>query len=96
MIALRLFAARIVVGEVDAVGETRRYGAHLRPLPAIAVAAAAEDDGERAARRLAQRLQRRLERVGRVRVIDDDVDVVADVPLHSPGNAMRFARALRH
>jgi hypothetical protein len=39
----RVLAARIVVGDVDHVGQFGGDRAHLRPLAAIAVAAAAED-----------------------------------------------------
>ena len=43
---LGVLAARIVVGDVDAVGASGRDPAHQRPLAAVAVAAGAEDDDE--------------------------------------------------
>ena len=45
--------------------------AHQRPLLAVAVAARAEDDGQPAVAELPRRAQHVLERVGRVRVVDD-------------------------
>ena len=66
-----VFAARVVVGDDHAVGAFFRDRRHLRALAAIAVAAAAEHAGQAAGRVLAQARQRLLERVGRVRVVDD-------------------------
>src|SRR5204862_6228605 len=40
----RVFAARVIARDYDAVGEPRGDLAHLRTLAAIAIAAAAEDD----------------------------------------------------
>ncbi len=86
-IALRFFAARIVARHVESVGETRGDLAHLRTFPAIAVAAAAEDDRERAGRGLAEGAQGAFERVGRVRVVDDHVHAVTAEMLHASRNA---------
>ena len=85
----RVLAARIVVGDDDDIGEPRRDRAHHRPLARVAVAAAAEHDDEPAAAMRAQRRERRLERVGRMGVIDDHrraVGVRGDM-LHPPRRA---------
>ena len=52
--------------------------AHHRPLAAVAVAAGAEHDDEPAARVGPQRIERLGERVGLVRVVDEDRRAVAD------------------
>ncbi len=67
----RILAARVVVGDDDAIGQALGDGAHLRPLAGVAVAAAAEDDDEPAAAMRAQRGKHGLERIGRMRVVDD-------------------------
>ena len=72
---LRRFAARIVAGDVNAIRKRRCNAAHLRALAAIAIAAAPEHDGQLVRRRFAQRDQRVLERIGRMRVVDHDVDI---------------------
>jgi hypothetical protein len=88
----RRFTTRVVARHDDAVGEARRDGAHPRPLGRVAIAAAPEHAPERAAAGAGegpQRDERLLERVGRVRVVDDDIRR-ADVPraigdaLHPP------------
>ena len=68
----RILAARIVVGDDDAIGEPRGDLAHQRALAAVAIAAAAEDDDEPAAGMGAKRGQHRLQRVGLVGVVDID------------------------
>ena len=57
--------------------EPRGDLAHDRTLAAVAVAAAAEDDAEPAARELARGGQHALERVGRVGVVDDHEERLA-------------------
>ena len=69
---LGLLAARIVVGDDDVIGERGGDPAHDRPLALVAVAAAAEHAHEPARRERAQRLERGRQRVGLVRVVDDD------------------------
>ena len=67
------FSERGIVGGRDRdVGEAARDLAHRRPLAAVAVAAAAEDQDDLAVRQLAHRREQPLERVGRVRVVDED------------------------
>ena len=75
--AAGLFAARIVVGDDDAVGFLRGDGAHHRPLAGVAVAAGAEHHDQPAVDIRPQRLQRLGERVGLVRVVDEDRRAVA-------------------
>ena len=68
----RILAARVVGGEDRAVGELGDDAAHQRPLRPVAVAARAEDDDEPSLAQLARpRAQHVLERVRRVRVVDD-------------------------
>ena len=104
MIALRVFAARVVAGDDHLVGERARDAAHQRALAAVAVAAAAEHAHELAVRvprgrcsrrhELAQRAQHLLERVGRVRVVDDDERLrAAAVALDAPGHRLHCASA---
>ena len=90
-----VLAARIVVGDDDAVGEPRGDLAHHRPLAGIAVAAAAEHHDEPAAAMRAERREHGLERVGRVRVIDDDGRAVGARRhmLHAAGRAFEPLRA---
>ena len=76
-IACRIFAARIVVGDDDAVGIFGGDRAHQRPLAGIAVAAGAEHHHELALGVGPQRLQRLRQRVGLVGVIDKDRRAVA-------------------
>ena len=67
-----VFAARIVVGDDDAVGLGGGDGAHQGPLAAVAVAAGAEHHDEPAAGVGPQRLERLGERIGLVRIVDED------------------------
>ena len=68
----RVLAARVVGGDDRDVGEVARDPAHHRPLLAVAVAAAAEDADDAPGVELARGREHVLERVGRVRVVDDD------------------------
>lgn len=65
-------AARIVVGDDDMIGVPGRDLAHDRPLARVAVAAGAEDHDELALRVGPERLQRLGERIGLVRVVDEN------------------------
>ena len=67
-----VLAARIVVGDIGDVGKLVGDGAHLRTLAAIAIAAAAEDDGEPFLRIGPQGGQHRAQRIGRMGVVDED------------------------
>ncbi len=64
---------------IDDVGELARDLAHQRPLAAIAVASGAEDDDHPPVAKIARGPEHRLERVGRVRVVDDDGERLAFV-----------------
>ena len=57
---------------IDDVGAARRDRAHHRPLAGIAVAAAAEHDDEASGHERAQRREGLFQRVGLVRVVDED------------------------
>src|SRR5262249_30086784 len=86
---VRPFRARIVRRDPHAIGEARRDLTHDRPLAAIAIAAAAaaEDAAEPAAGQLACGRQHALERVGRMRVVDDDQERLASAHLlETPGH----------
>src|SRR5690349_5283036 len=69
---LGLLAARIVVRDIDEVGELARDLAHLRALAAVAVAAGAEHDREPSFDMRPQRGEDRGERIRGVSVIDKD------------------------
>ena len=73
----RIFAARIVVGDDDAVGIFGGDRAHQGPLAGIAVAAGAEHHHQPAFGVRPQRLQRFCQRIGLVGVIDEDRRAVA-------------------
>ena len=68
----RIFAARIVVGDDDAVGILGRDRAHDRALARIAIAAGAEHHHQLAFGVRPQRLQRLRQRIRLVGVIDED------------------------
>ena len=69
---------------------------HQRPLAAIAVAAGAEDDDHTPVAEVARRAQHRRERVGRVRVVDDDRERLPLVDrLEAPGDARHGRDAFR-
>ena len=74
---MRIFAARIVVGDDDAVGILGGDRAHQRPFAGVAVAAGAEHHDQLAFGVRPQRLQRFCQRVGLVGVIDEDRRAVA-------------------
>ena len=92
-----ILAARIVVGDDDAIGELGRDAPHLRPLAGIALAAAAEHADERAALGHGgpQRGQHLVERVGRVRVIDHDQRLAVAAQALHPSRRRRDARERR-
>ena len=92
----RILAARIVAGHHDAIGEARRDVTHLRTLAGIAVAATAEDADQFARRhdRGPQCGQHLLQRIRRVRVVDDDQRPVgAAQSLHAAGRRLQAAPA---
>ena len=68
----RVLAARVVVGDDREIGKARGDFAHDRPLAGVAVAAAAEDDEQPAARVRAQRVQDVFERIGRMGLVEID------------------------
>ena len=74
---VRIFVARIVVGDDDAIGIFSCNRPHQRTFAGIAVAAGAEHHNELAFGVRPQRLQRLRQRVGLVRVIDKDRRAVA-------------------
>ena len=86
---LGILAARVVGGDDRDVGELGGELAHQRPLAAVAVAAGTDDDDDAVpVRELARRAQHLLERVGLVRVVDDDVERLAGVDrLEAAGHA---------
>ncbi len=67
-----IFAARIVVGDDDAVGALGGDLAHDRALAGVAVAAGAEHDDQLAPRVGPHRDQDLFERIGFVRIVDED------------------------
>ena len=84
--AIGVLAARVVVGDDDAVREPLGRLAHQRTLAGIALAAAAEHDEYAAAGMRAHGRERLRERVGRVRVVDDRERPVGEpVAFHAPG-----------
>ena len=74
MIARGILAARVVGGHDSEVGELGRDLAHLRPLAAVAVAAARRRHRSTRPSELARGAQHILERVRRVRVVDETVN----------------------
>jgi hypothetical protein len=66
-----ILAARVVVGDEHDVGQFGGNRAHLRPLAAVAVAAAAEHHHKPARRVWPQRFQRMLQGIGRVGIVDE-------------------------
>ena len=87
---VRVLGARVVGGDDADVGQLGPDAAHQRALLAVAVAAAAEDADQPAAGDDARRAQDVLERVGRVRVVDEHREGLALVHgLEAPRNALR-------
>src|SRR5205823_4177921 len=83
----RILGARVVGRDDRAVGQRAGDPAHERPLLAVAVSSGTEDDGEPAAE-LACCAQDVLERIGRVRVVDDDRERLSGLDgLEAPGDA---------
>ena len=91
----RILAARIVVGDDDAIGEPRGDLAHLRTLAAVAIAAAAEDDDQPAAGMGTQRGQHRLQRAGLVGIVDIDRRAIGMLG-HALDAAMDAGEARHH
>ncbi len=86
-----VLGAWIVVGDDDGVGLLAGDGAHHRPLARIAVAARADDDEEPPGGIGPQGVEHMGERIGLVRIVDDDERAVdLGHPLEAPldaGNA---------
>jgi hypothetical protein len=88
--------ARVVRGDPDLVAQPSRDLAHDRPLGAVAIAAAAEDDRQPPAGQLARRREHTLERVRRVRVVDDNEKrLTGPHLLEAPGHGADGAERLR-
>ena len=69
---------------------------HQRPLPAIAIASRTEDDDDPTVPEPASRFQDGLQRVRRVRVVDDDGERLPGVDrLEAPGNLVNPRDAVR-
>ena len=82
-----VFAARVVVGDDDAVGKLAGDAAHFRALSLIPVAAAAEHDSQGARRMGAQRRQHVFQGIRGMGIIHIDRaarGLFAD-PFHAPG-----------
>ena len=91
----RILAARVVGRDDDVVGPLHGDGAHHGPLAAVAVASGAEHADHPAVAELAGRLEHDVERVGRVRVVDDDRERLALVDRLEPaGHAGHRPHAL--
>ena len=90
-----ILAARVVVGQHDAVGEVRGDGAHHRPLAAVAIAAAAEHAPELAGDGAFERRQHALQRIRRVRIVDDDPRLGRRTAEHFHAARRRLRRAER-
>ena len=92
----RLLAARVVGRDDDVVGPLHGDRAHHGPLAAVAVAPGAEHADDPAVAEPAGRLEHGVERVGRVRVVDDDRERLALVDRLEPtGHAGHRPDALR-
>src|SRR4029079_12885910 len=89
---LRVFAPRVVGRDDRGVGEAGDDVAHERPLAPVAVPAAAEDADEAAGCDLARLCQDVLERLRRVRVVDEDRERLTLVhslePARNPGHVL--------
>ena len=91
---IRILGARVVARRDDDVGEFGREAAHDRALRAVAVAAAAEDRDDVAFRDFARRPQHVFDAVRRVRVVDDDGEILPR--LHEFEAARDGREALEH
>ena len=89
---LRVLGARVVGGDDGEVGELRPGPPHLRPLVAVAVAAGAEDRDHPPRGQPPRRPQHVLQRVRRVRVVDQDRE---PLPLVDRLEPPRHPRRLR-
>ena len=69
-----VLASRIVGRDDDQVGEPRGGGAHQRPLSPVSIAAAAEEAVEPLGSERAHGFERARERVGGVRVVDENLE----------------------
>ena len=97
----RRLGARVVGGDDHAAGQPGRDRAHLRPLAAVAVAAAAEHADQLAAARLRQGLQcrqRLVQRIRRVGVVHHHLRQLAAVAdaLHAAGHRRHGGQCARH
>ena len=68
----RTLASRIVVGDIDAVGQAGRHLSHQGPLAGVAVATATEQRDQPAGSMRAQGLEHRRQSIRGMGVIDDD------------------------
>src|SRR5579863_9486750 len=84
--SIAVFVARIVVGDDDAIGQTFGDAAHLRAFARVALTAATEHANQFPGAVCTQTGQRLFERVGRMRIVDDDKWRVraATEPVHTP------------
>src|SRR5205823_10624192 len=72
----RVLAARVIRGDDDHIAQASGYGAHQRALGAIAVASGAEHGDDPSSREWPRCLEQIAQRIVRMRVIDDDGDLV--------------------
>src|SRR4051812_23520369 len=94
----RIFVPRVVVRDDHAIGETTGDIAHLRALALVAVAAAAEYTDQPAAgpHGRTHRIQHLLERVRRMRVVDDDDRIGATAEaLHPAGRCRHMGKCVQ-
>ena len=91
-IASGLFRARIVGRRDRDVGPAPGDLAHRRPLAAVPVAAAAEDENDLLVRELAHRREQPLEGVGGVGVVDEDRVGLPGLDPLQPSRARRGRR----
>ena len=94
-IAARIFGARIVAGGDDEIAALARGLPHLRPLGAVAVAAAAEERDARACLILRGHLPRERSQIAQgvvgVRIVDDDGEGLAGIDgLEAAGNRLEM------
>ncbi len=90
----RVLEPRVLVGHHHEVGELGRDTAHRCALGGIALPRRAEHDDEPARSERAEDLEHLAQRVGRVRVVDDDGERLAGIdPLHPARHAGRVRAA---